>query len=304
MTVTIPAEPTPQARINGYLMVMLAGVMWSTVGLGIRLIEDALVWQILFYRSLGLTALLYIVIRLRTGENPVYLARKGGWPMMIGGASLVAAYTGGIYAIQTTSVADAMLLFASAPFMTALLGWIVLGERVRARTWLAILAACGGISVMVSDTSGTSSMSGNLAALFSALGFAIFTIALRWGRSGEMLSAVFVSGLMAIAVMGVICVGLGLPLVLSPRDGGIAIGMGLFQVGAGLVLYTIGSKHVPAAELTLLSLAEVVLAPLWVWLFLSETVSANTTIGGAILLTAIAFNAALGMGRKPSVTLV
>jgi len=304
VTETAPAQSLPETRVQGYLLVILAGVLWSTVGLGIRLIEDALVWQILLYRSFGLTALLYIVIRLRTGQNPLTLACKGGWPTMIGGASLVAAYTGGIYAIQNTSVADAMLLFASAPFMTAVLAWIILGERVRAHTWIAILAACGGIGVMVSDSSGVSSISGNLAALFSALGFAVFTIALRWGRNGEMLPAVFVSGLMAIVVMGVICVVLGLPLVLTPRDGGIALCMGLFQVGAGLVLYTIGSKHVPAAELTLLSLAEVVLGPLWVWMFLGETISVATAIGGAILLAAIAFNAALGMRRKPPVTLV
>ncbi|MEL7259674.1 MAG: DMT family transporter [Pseudomonadota bacterium] len=223
MTGATPAQPLPETRVQGYLLVIFAGVLWSTVGLGIRLIEDALVWQILFYRSFGLTALLYVVIRLRTGQDPFRLARKGGWPTMIGGASLVAAYAGGIYAIQNTSVADAMLLFASAPFMTAVLAWIILGERVRVHTWIAILAACGGIGVMVSDSSGVSSLSGNLAALFSALGFAVFTIALRWGRNGEMLPAVFVSGLMAIVVMGVICLVLGLPLVLTPRDGGIAL---------------------------------------------------------------------------------
>ena len=304
MTGTAPAAPVPETRASGYLLVILAGVMWSTVGLGIRLIEEALVWQILLYRSFGLTALLYIVIRLRTGEDPLRLVRLGGWPTFIGGAALVAAYTGGIYAIQKTSVADALLLFATAPFMTAVLAWIILREKVRPHTWIAILAACGGIGVMVSDTSGVSSLTGNIAALLSALGFAVFTIALRWGRKGEMLPAVFVSGLMAIVVMGVICLMLGLPLVLTPQDGGIALGMGVFQVGAGLVLYTIGSKHVPAAELTLLSLAEVVLGPLWVWLFLGETVSAATAIGGAVLLAAIGFNAMMGIRRKPPVTLV
>jgi drug/metabolite transporter (DMT)-like permease len=289
---------------GGYLLVILAGVLWSTVGLGIRLIEDALVWQILLYRSVGLSVLLYVVIRLRTGRDPLRLAVAGGWPALIGGAALVAAYAGGIYAIQTTSVADALLLFASAPFMAAILGWLILREPVRPRTWVAIAVACGGIAVMVGDSSGTSSPVGNAAALLSALGFAVFTITLRWGRAGDMLPAVFISGLLAIGVMTVICLALGLPLILSPRDGGIAAGMGVFQVGAGLIVYTIGSRHVPAAELTLLSLAEVVLGPLWVWLFLSETVSERTAIGGAILLTAIAANALLGIRRKPPVTLV
>ena len=99
--------------------------------------------------------------------------------------------------------------------------------------------------------------------------------------------------------MGAICAALGLGFALSPNDTGISLGMGVFQVGAGLILYTIGSKTVPAAELTLLSLAEVVLGPVWVWLVLGETATPNTLIGGAVLLTAIAGNALSGARRRP-----
>ena len=293
---TMPIHPAK--GLNGYLLVFTAGVLWSTVGLGIRLIEEAQVWQILFYRSISLSILLFVVIRLRSGKNPIRLAWRAGLPSAIGGLSLVAAYTGGIYAIQTTSVADAMLLFASAPFMAAILGLIVLKEAVRPQTWIAILVACAGIAIMVSNSSGTSSFAGNLAALASAFGFAVFTIALRWGRAGDMLPSVFLSGLFAIVIMGLICISLDLPLILSPRDGGVALGMGVFQVGAGLVFYTLGSKHVPAAELTLLSLSEVVLAPLWVWLMLGETATQTTLAGGAILLLAIIGNAVSGSRRK------
>lgn len=299
MTQAASRTELPLQQTGGVGLVLLAGVLWSTIGLGVRLIEDALVWQILFYRSCSLSVFLYIVIRLRTGQDPLRLALKSGWPAVIGGLSLVAAYAGGIYAIQSTSVANAMLLFASAPFMAAILGLLVLRERVKPHTWLAIALALAGIGVMVWGKSGGAALAGNIAALGSAFGFAVFTIALRWGRAGEMLPAVFVSGLFAIVIMGAVCFLLGLPLVLSPRDGGVALGMGVFQVGAGLVCYTLGSKHVPAAELTLLSLAEVLLAPLWVWLILGETVTAQTLFGGVILLGAIAFNAVLGARRKP-----
>ena len=77
------------------------------------------------------------------------------------------------------------------------------------------------------------------------------------------------------------------------------MGMGIFQIGAGLILYTIGSRSLPAAELTLLSLGEVLLGPLWVWLFLNETATLNTLVGGAILLIAIAGNSLSGKRRKP-----
>ena len=212
---------------------------------------------------------------------------------------MVAAYSGGIYAIQNTSVANAMLLFATAPFMTAILGWFVLKEPVRVATWVAISVALFGIAIMVSDKAGSVAILGSLAAIGSAFGFAVFTVALRWGRTGEMLPSVFLSGIFAAVITFVICQALGLSVALSVRDGGIAMGMGVFQVGAGLILYTLGSRSLPAAELALLSLAEVLLGPIWVWLFLNETASTNTLIGGAVLLTAIAGNAVSGKRRKP-----
>ena len=152
---------------------------------------------------------------------------------------------------------------------------------------------------MVSDKSGGAAHSGSLAALGSALGFAVFTVALRWGKSGDMMPAVFLSGVFAIIITSAACLMLGLSVFLSLNDGAISLGMGTFQVGAGLVLYTLGSKTVPAVELTLLSMSEVLLGPLWVWLVIGETVSANTLIGGLILLIAIAGNAMSGMRRKP-----
>jgi drug/metabolite transporter, DME family len=299
MTVEYQSPGSMGAHRYGVAFVFAAGVLWSTVGLGIRLIEDAVVWQILLYRSISLTLFLYVVLRLRSRESPFAQVRRVGFPAVVAGVSLVAAYAGGIYSIQVTSVANAMLLFATAPFMAAVLGWLVLREPVRVATWIAIAVAIAGIAIMVADRSGSVVLKGSLAALGSALGFAVFTVALRWGRSGEMLPSVFLSGLFAIGVTFGICVFLDLPLLLSPRDGGIAMGMGVFQVGAGLILYTIGSRSLPAAELALLSLAEVLLGPLWVWLFLGETASFNTLIGGAILLAAIAGNALSGKRRKP-----
>ena len=294
-----PTLPNADAHKHGILFVFAAGVLWSTVGLGIRLIEEAVVWQILLYRSISMSLFLYVLIRVRSGESPFVQILRIGSPAFIAGLSLVVAYSGGIYAIQNTSVANAMLLFATAPFMAAVLGWVVLREPVRAATWLAIAIAIGGIAIMVADKSGSVALKGSLAALGSAFGFAVFTVALRWGRTGEMLPAVFLSGLLAIAITLAICVGLGLSLVVSPNDGGIAMGMGVFQVGAGLILYTLGSRSLPAAELALLSLAEVLLGPLWVWLFLGETASVNTLIGGAVLLAAIAGNALSGNRRNP-----
>ncbi len=114
-----------------------------------------------------------------------------------------------------------------------------------------------------------------------------------------MLPSVFLSGLFGVFITFAICQFQGLSLIISVNDGSVDFAMGIFQVGAGLILYTIGSRSLPAAELTLLSLAEVLLGPLWVWLFLGETATANTLIGGAVLLAAIVGNALSGQRRKP-----
>lgn len=111
--------------------------------------------------------------------------------------------------------------------------------------------------------------------------------------------AVFLAGVFAIVTTSLVCFGSGYGLSIPANDIAIALAMGVFQVGLGLTVFTIGSKVVPAAELALLSMTEVLLGPLWVWLVLGETASAFTLGGGAILMFAIAGNALSGLRRKP-----
>lgn len=288
---------------RGVVLVLLAGVCWSTMGLGIRVIEVANVWQILFYRSCALAPFLFVIISIRSGGRPIAAIRRAGRAGVVGGLSLVLAFAGGIYAIQTTTVANAMFLFAAAPFLAAFLGWIVLGEGVRKATIVASAAALAGISIMVMEGMSLGYLIGNVAALLSALGFAVFTVSLRWGKLDDMMPAVFLSGVFAIVLSAIVCWFSGYSLVIPAGDATIALMMGVFQLGAGLTVYTIGSKAVPAAELALLSMGEVVLGPLWVWLFLGETAGAYTFVGGAILMAAIAGNAITGLRRKPVVVM-
>lgn len=284
---------------HGVVLVLLAGLCWSSMGLGIRFIETANVWQILFYRSLSLAPFLFLVIAARSGGNPFPVIRKVGLAGLIGGVALVFAFTGGIFAIQATTVANAMFLFAAAPFLAALLGLVILRERVRTATWWAMIVAMTGIAIMVWEGISLGRMSGNIAALISALGFAVFTIALRWRKVEDMMPTVFLAGLFAIMISAAICLLAGYSLVLPTRDILVASSLGVFQVGAGMVIYTIGSRAVPAAELALLSMTEVVLGPFWVWLFLGEMADTFTLLGGGVLLAAIAGNALSGLRNKP-----
>jgi len=284
---------------GGVLLVLMAGAFWSSMGLGIRLIEQANVWQILFYRSIALATFLFCIIGVRSGYRPLRAIRSAGIAAAIGGVGLVFAFAGGIYAIQTTTVANAMFLFASAPFVAAVAGWIVLREQVRRATWIAMVFALFGIVIMVINGFAAGRVAGNVSALLSATGFAVFTIALRWGRLEDMMPAVFLAGIFAVLASALICKFGGYGFELPRNDIAIAVFMGVFQVGLGLVVYTIGSRVVPAGELALLSMTEVLLGPLWVWIFIGETVSFYTLLGGSVLMLAIAGNAISGLRHKP-----
>ncbi len=297
MASALAAAPTPSYRW-GVVLVLLAGTCWSSMGIGVRAMEVANVWQILFYRSCAMAPVLFLLIALRSGGRPVAVVRRAGGAAVIGACCLVLAFAGGIYAIQVTSVANAMFLFAAAPFMAAFLGRFLLRELVPKSTWTAMALALVGIAIMVVEGIAVGHAVGNLAALGSALGFAGFTITLRWGRQEDMLPAVFLAGLFAIATSGLVCLALGQSLAIPLHDAVIAVMLGVFQLGLGLSLYTFGSRSVPAAELALLSTSEVLLAPLWVWLFLGETASPYTFLGGAVLMAGIVASAFSGLRRN------
>lgn len=284
---------------RGVMLVVAAAVLWSLMGLAIRLMGEAGTWHILFYRSLGLAPVLFLVILRRSGGRPLPRIRAAGWPALIGGTGLVFAFAGAIFAIQATTVANAVFLFAAAPLITAVMAWLLLGEPVRRATWAAIALAGVGIFVMVREGLALGAGPGNVAALLSAAGFAAFTVTLRWGRLGDMLPAVLIGGLLSAAVAAAVIAARGESFALPPRAVAIAVVMGAGLLGLGMALYTAGSRVVPAAEIGILSMAEVMLAPVWVWLFLDEGASGGTFAGGAVLLAAIALNALTGMRHRP-----
>jgi len=283
---------------TGVYFVIMAGILWSMIGVGIRIIENANSWQILLYRSSSLVFFLFIVLLINTKKNPFVLIYQSKFPVFVAAFGLFIAYSGGIYAVQNTSVANAMLLFASAPLITSILGYYFLGEKVSLNTFFAILIALLGILVMFMDSFGNDSINGSIGGVISAFGFSIFTVSLRWGKQNNMLPSVFLSGLLAIFLTLIICKIQNYNIIIERYDAFYALFLGIFQVGLGLVLYTIGSKTVPAAELTLLSLCEVLLAPIWVWIFLGEGATILTLIGGSILLIAITFNSLIFIINK------
>ena len=283
------------------ILILIAGLCWSLSGIGVRLIADANVWQIVLYRSISMSFFLGGVVYYMTGENPVKIALEKGMVGWVCGFALILSYVGGIYALQTTSVANTLLLFSTAPFQTAILARLYLGEIVSWRTWFAIGFSLLGVSIMVNGHDNTSHIFGDVAALSAAFGFAVFTISMRKGRNGDMMPSVFWSGVLCVPVMVLICMYTNTPLSIGSKDAIIALLLGVIQMGLGLLLFTIGSKTLPAAHLTLLALSEVFFAPLWVWLFLDEKIPLQTLLGGSVILIAIMLNV---VGKKSQTELI
>jgi drug/metabolite transporter (DMT)-like permease len=183
--------------------------------------------------------------------------------------------------------------------MAAGLGLLILRESVRRATWIAMAVGGVGVAVMVAEGISLGHFLGNAAAVLSALGFALFAVALRWQNKEDMLPAVCLGGFFTTVIAGVMCLASGEGLAVSPHDILLASILGVGQLGLGMTLFTYGSKTVPAAELALLAMTEVVLGPFWVWLVLGETAGPWTLVGGAVLMAAIAGNALSGLRRKP-----
>ncbi|MFC3088366.1 DMT family transporter [Tabrizicola soli] len=282
---------------TGMVMVLMAGVLWSFQALMIRQIEVAGPWTILVWRSLAMVPVLLAFLAWRAGGSPLPVLRRAGLAGVLGGIGLVAAMGGAILAFQTTTVANAAFLLAASPCLAAILGWLILREAVAPRTWGAIVLALVGIFLMVREGLAAGALIGNAAALVSALGFAAFSVALRWRRLEDSLPSSILGAAFAVVAGTLATVQQGQPLVIPGSDLMWCLLMGVVALSGGMVLYTLGSRVVPSAELTLLSNTEVLLAPFWVWLILGETASAGMLVGGAVVLAAILFNAWAGVRR-------
>lgn len=283
---------------TGVALVVAAAVLWSLMGLAIKSIDSAGTWQVLFWRSAGAVPVFAALIWFRNGSLVAPL-RAAGWAGAVGGMGLVFAFAGAIFALQSTSVANAVFLFSASPFIAAVLGRLLLKEPVRPSTWALMGVAIFGMYLMVQENLSLGAGPGTAAAFLSAVGFATFTLMLRVGGQTDMLPATLLGALFSMIVGAAVTVLAGETLVISLHDLAIGLGMGALLLAMGLTLYTFGSRVLRAADATLLSNLEVLLAPVWVWLFLGEKTTQGTLIGGAVLLAAVTANALIGLRPAP-----
>jgi len=275
-------------------MILGSAFCLSTSGVGLRVIEEADGWQILFYRSLSMMALILIVLLLRRPHNLKTRIRALAWDDLALALVLGTGFVAYVFALLQTTVANALFVFSSAPFFAAVLGWIVLRERVAARTWIAIAAAMSGLAIMVSAGMMSGRMSGNLIALWLPVSYAVSVVLVRRSQQPDMLLALF----LAAAVATLITIPFIDDFSLGWVDLGVSLYLGIFQVGAGFILLILGARYVPAAQVGLLALVEPVLGPVWAWLTVLEMPAQATLVGGAVILAAVAIDAAISAARS------
>ena len=280
---------------SAILIVLIAGLFWSFGPLVVRYIDDAqlIPWQYLFFRGSIIFLVLNIYLFLAEGLKFTKNYNKIGLSGLIGGVSLGIANISFILSITTTTAAVTMMMLATQPFVAAILAYIFLKEKISMTTFIAIVVAAGGIIFMSLDSKGEGSLFGLINGLLSSLGFAGFTVSLRWRRKTPKFTTVAIAGIFCAAVAILVLIFNDDNIFISVKNSSLSALHG-FLVCSGLILFSIKSKDLPATDLTLLSLTEVLGGIFWVWLpifGINEVPTANTLIGGGIITTAIIFYA-------------
>ena len=278
---------------SAVFVVLVAGLFWSFGPLVVRNIDNAelIPWQYLFFRGSVIFLVLNIYLFLAEGQKFINNYSRIGLSGLIGGASLGIGNITFILSITTTTAAVTMMMLAAMPFKAAILAYVFLKEKISTTTLIAIIIAAAGILFMSFDSKGEGTLFGLINGLLSSLGFAGFTVSLRWKKKTPKFTTVAIAGIYCAAVSLLVLLFNDSNILISLKSTSLSALHG-FLVCSGLILYSTKSKYLPAADLTLLSLTEVLGGILWVWLpvfGINEVPSTNTLIGGAVITIAIIF---------------
>ena len=272
-------------------IVLIAGLFWSFGPLVVRYMNEPnlVPWQYIFGRGLTIFILLNLYLYFEEGINFYKNYKKVGISGLIGGVGLGIAMISFIYSITNTTAAITLLCLAAMPFFTALLAFLFLKEKISLNVWISIFLATIGIIIMAFGNDEKNSLIGFVFGITSSIGFSVFSVTLRWRKETPKFTTVAIAGLFCFIIAFLVILIKGQSFFSTSYNSSMFSLHGTL-VCLGLILYSIGSKAIPAAELTLLSLTEVIGGIFWVWLPLfgiNEVPSTNTIIGGFFLFISI-----------------
>jgi len=282
---TMPITQTDHRK--GVLLMVAAALCWSLSGILVRNVSVSNPWEIVFWRSAFMTLFMLLVLARWHGIAAVAKIRAVGRAGIFSGALLASMFFFFILSLTRTTVANTMVLTSVSPLFVALFGWWLLRERIAPRTWAAMLAALGGITLMFAEGLASGEMAGNLLALGVPIAFGLnVSVLKRMHASVDMVPAVLIAGI----ISSVAALPFAWPFSASLQDLVFLSSLGFVQLGLGCLLMTLATRHLAAAEIGLCSLLENVAAPLWVWIGIGERPGTLTLAGGAVVIGAIAAN--------------
>ncbi|MDC6448436.1 DMT family transporter [Alphaproteobacteria bacterium] len=280
---------------NSFILVFVAGLFWSFGAVTVRYMADGhlYVFQYLFYRGLSIAIILLIYLFIKEGLDFYKNFFRIGFSGILGGIFLATAFTGFIFSITMTTAAVTLFMLAAMPFIAAIVGYFILGETLRRTTLASMVIAFLGVCLMIFNDSISGSALGAIIGFISATGFALYSVTIRWKPETPKFTTVVLAGLFC-AIFSFFVLGFSFePFAKMPIiNSYLSLLHGLI-VASGLILYTLGAKHLPSAELTLLSLMEVVGGILWVWIpifGINEVPSLTVILGGIIITLAVLFH--------------
>jgi drug/metabolite transporter (DMT)-like permease len=283
---------TPAQHRKGIALIVGACLCWSSAGVLVRSMEVHDGWKITFWRSLFMSLFLIGVISFQHGRRLPERLRATGWPGVVTGLLFALMFICFILAVSSTTVANTLVLGSVSPFVAALFGRIFLKEAVLARTWFAMVAALGGIVVMFYDSITGGGWTGNLIALCIPVAFAISVVILRKSRTEvDMIPSIFLAGVFSV----IMTLPFALPLSVSTGDLVLLATMGVVQLGLGLMLFMLAVPYLSSAEITLLSILEIIFGVGSTWLLIGERPADAALLGGAIVIAALVANQIAGL---------
>ncbi len=275
-------------KIPGAFLVLLGAIFLSFGGIIVKSFEGASLWQILFWRQfffILIVALYLLITYKKKFFNTFY---RSGIPGLIAGLFLGLGFSSYVFAMYYTTVANTLFIITTETIFLAFFGYIFLKEKIQLVTFISILLGMSGVLLIVGSSLSIQTSQqffGNIVAFVMPISFAVLIIIVRKYPNIDMVPAQFSAGVMA-ALIGYI---VSEKILISPHDLFLGFMAGVFQIGFGFILITLGSKTTPSAVVGVIMLTEAVLGPIWAWIFINEIPPISVIIGGAIIVFAILF---------------
>ena len=265
-------------------MMIVSATIVSTAGLIFRSLESIDAFGVVFFRGLALSFVMLIVLNAFYRQRVFLTIWSVGRQGVLGALFFTGAQTFYVFAFSNTTVANTTFTIALAPFITALLAFIVIRERIERTTLLAMAIAClGVVAIIVTDVS-SEGLLGVFFALMTAFCFSCFAVTLRRNKHVEMLPVLLLTGIFSMIVGLVFGQWDVIPQI---YDIALCFIWGGVLQGFGQSLLVLSTRVLKAAEIPLIMLLEFSLGPIWVWMFFEEIISLGTLFGGGLIFLSV-----------------